>query len=97
MEFSREEQRAIIKFFCAKGENCFNIYRELVSVCGDSALDYSNVNRWMAKFKRGRVSSSSAVYQSLKHIPKDSYKKCYEKWVGSWQLCLDKEGDYVEK
>jgi len=45
MEFSGEEQRAIIKFCCAKGENCVNIYRELVSVCGDSALDYSNVNR----------------------------------------------------
>jgi len=44
MEFSREEQRVIINFF-AKGENCVNIYRELVSVCGDSALDYSNVNR----------------------------------------------------
>ena len=54
MEFSREEQRAIIKF-C---ENCVNIYCELVSVCGDSALDYSNVNRWMAKFKKGRVSST---------------------------------------
>jgi hypothetical protein len=41
--------------------------------------------------------SRSAVYQSLKHIPKEPYKKCYEKWVGRWQLCLDKEGDYVEK
>ena len=59
MEFSREEQRAIIKF-C---ENCVNIYRELVSVCGDSALDYSNVNRWMAKFKKGRVSSTDSVQQ----------------------------------
>ena len=46
------------KFFCAKGENCVNIHRELVLVCGDSALDYSNVNRWMAKFKTGRVSST---------------------------------------
>ena len=54
MEFTREEQRAIIKFFCAKVENCANIHRELVSVCGDSALDYSNVNRWMAKFKKGK-------------------------------------------
>jgi len=58
MEFSREEQRAIINFFCAKGDNCVNIHRELVSVCGGSALDYSNVNRWMAKFKKGRVSST---------------------------------------
>src|SRR5215469_15123515 len=58
MEFSREEQRAIIKFCCAKGENCVYIYHELVSVCGDSALDYSNVNRWMTKFKKGRVSST---------------------------------------
>jgi len=43
------------------------------------------------------ISLGSAVYQSLKHVCKDSYKKCYEKWVGCWQLCLDKEGDYVEK
>ena len=46
------------KSFCAKGENCVNIHHELASVCGDSALDYSNVNRWMAKFKKGRVSST---------------------------------------
>jgi len=58
MEFPGEEQHAIIKFFCAKGENCVNIHCELVSVCGDSALDYSNVNRWMAKFKKGRVFST---------------------------------------
>ena len=42
------------KIFFAKGENCVNIHRELVSVWGDSALDYSNVNRWMAKFKKGK-------------------------------------------
>ena len=41
-----------------KGENCVNIHHELVSVCGDIALDYSNVNRWMAKFKMGSVSST---------------------------------------
>ena len=58
MEFSREEQRAIINFFCAKGESCVNIHHEHVSICGDSALDCSNVNRWMAKFKKGRVSST---------------------------------------
>ena len=61
MEFSREEQRAIKKFFCAKGENCVNIHRKLVSVCGDSALDYSNVNRWMEKFKKGRVSRTDLL------------------------------------
>ena len=81
MEFSREEQHAIIQFFCAKGENCVNIYCELVSVCGDSALDYSNVNLRGRQFP-SRSSLGSAVYQSLKHIPKDSYKKCYEKGLG---------------
>ena len=96
MDFSREEQRAIIKFFCAKGENCVNIYRELVSVCGDSALDTLKLCLRGRQFP-SRSSLALAVCQSLKHIPKDSYKKCYEKWVGPWQLCLDKEGDYVEK
>ena len=62
LEFS-QEQHAIIKFFCAKGENSVNIHRELVSVCGDSALDYSNLNRWMAKFKKGRVSSTDLPRQ----------------------------------
>jgi hypothetical protein len=57
MEFSREERRAIIKLlFCAKGVNCVDIYREVVSVCGDSALGYSNVDRRMAKFLRDQVS-----------------------------------------
>ena len=56
MEFSRE-QRAIIKVFVQKVKSV-NIHRELVSVCGDSALEYNNVNRCMAKFKKGRVSST---------------------------------------
>jgi hypothetical protein len=47
-----------MKFVYAKGDNCVNIHRELVSVCGDSALDCSNVNRWMEKFKKRRVSST---------------------------------------
>jgi len=47
------------KIFCAKGENCVNIHRKVVSVCGDSVLDYSNVNRWMVKFKKRRVSSTA--------------------------------------
>jgi len=42
-----------------KSEKCVNIHRELVSVCGDSALDYSNVNRWMATLKAGRVSAGA--------------------------------------
>jgi len=65
MEYSQEEQHAIIKFFCAKGENCINIHRELVSVCGDSALDYNNVNRWMEKFKKRRVSSTDLPHPGL--------------------------------
>jgi len=78
MEFSREEQRVIIKLFCAKGENCVNIHRELVSVCGDSALDCSNVNRWMAKFKKGRVSCPAPTCRAqggLAHLARMPTKK----------------------
>ena len=49
------------KYFYAESDNCGNIHRELVSVCGDSALDYSNVNSWMAKFKKGRMSSTDLL------------------------------------
>ncbi|PSN50607.1 hypothetical protein C0J52_17386 [Blattella germanica] len=56
MEFSKEEQHAIINFICV------NIYCELVSVYGDKALGYSNMNRWMTKFKTGSVSSADLLW-----------------------------------
>ena len=43
------------KYFYAESDNCGNIHRELVSVCGDSALDCSNVNSWMGKLKSFRT------------------------------------------
>ena len=92
MEFSREEQRAIIKFFVQKVKTVLIFIVNLSQFVG-IVLKLSLQGRQF----HSRSSLGSAVYQSLKHIPKDSYKKCYEKWVGRWQLCLDKEGDYVEK
>ena len=92
MEFSREERRAIIKFFVQKVKTLLIFIVNLSQFVG-IVLKLSLRGRQF----HSRSSLGSAVYQSLKHIPKDSYKKCYEKWVGRWQLCLDKEGDYVEK
>jgi hypothetical protein len=47
MEFSRDKQCAIIKCFCAKGENCVNIHRELVWVCGDTAMWLCYYSSWI--------------------------------------------------
>lgn len=54
--FSREEQRAVIRFLWLKGQKGDEIHKELRSVLGESAFSRKTVFQWIADFKGGRTS-----------------------------------------
>ena len=51
-----QEQRAYIKFRSLLKDSNRNIHNDLVGVCGDQALAYSTVRRWVRLFREGRDS-----------------------------------------
>jgi histone-lysine N-methyltransferase SETMAR len=53
--FSREEQRAVIRFFFHKGMTGTAIHRELRDVLGENALSLRAVYQWVEHFKEGRT------------------------------------------
>ena len=55
-EFTREEQRAVIRFLFLKGKTGTEIHDELKSVLGESAMSRTCVYEWVNKFKAGRTS-----------------------------------------
>ena len=51
-----QEQRAYIKFRSLLKDSNRNIHNDLVKVCGDQALAYSTVRRWVQLFREERDS-----------------------------------------
>ena len=53
---SRVEQRAVIRFFWAKGLSTAEIHNEMQPVYGHKCFNLSVVKRWCRKFFNGRTS-----------------------------------------
>ena len=64
------EQRAVIRYLCAKGEKPAKIHQELVLVYGESCLDDSSVRRWCRAFKEGKTSIENEARSGR---PRDSF------------------------
>ena len=51
---SKEDQRSWLKIECARGLNARQCYEGLQEACGEHALPYCTVARWVKAFKEGR-------------------------------------------
>ena len=49
---ARQKQRAVIEFLVAEGETSLKIHNRLKNVYKDNTIDYSNVKRWVQRFKK---------------------------------------------
>ena len=47
-----QKQRAVIEFLVAEGETPLRIHNWLKNVYKDNTIDYSNVKRWVQRFKK---------------------------------------------
>jgi len=52
--FSKQEQRSWIKIECARGRTARQCHQGLQEACGESALPYRTVARWVKVFNEGR-------------------------------------------
>ena len=52
--FSKQEQRSWIKIECARGRIARHCHQGLQEACGESALPYRTVARWVKAFNKGR-------------------------------------------
>ena len=52
--FSKQEQRSWIKIECARGHTARQCHQGLQEDCGESALLYRTVARWVKAFNEGR-------------------------------------------
>jgi len=52
--FSKQEQRSWIKIECARGHTARQCHQGLQEACGESALPYRTVARWVKAFNEGR-------------------------------------------
>jgi len=54
--FTKEDQRSWIKIEVARGHSAQICFQELREACGDAALPYGTVARWMKLFRERRDS-----------------------------------------
>ena len=52
--FSKQEQRSWIETECARGRTARQCHQGLQEACGESALPYRTVARWLKAFNEGR-------------------------------------------
>ncbi|PSN57987.1 hypothetical protein C0J52_08116 [Blattella germanica] len=52
--FTKQDQRSWLKIECARGRNARQCYEILQDVCGENALPYRTVARWVKAFNEGR-------------------------------------------
>jgi len=62
--FLKQEQRSWIKIECARGRTARQCHQGLQEACGESALPYRTVARWVKAFYEGR----QAVDHSIRTI-----------------------------
>ena len=90
---SRNKQRAITRFFWAKGHTPTEIFNEMHSVYGQKCLTRSIIHRWCEKFPE----AEEFVREWLTQQTVSFFAEGIQKLVSRWDKCLHVLGGYVEK
>ena len=90
--FSKQEQRSWIKIECARGRTARQCHQGLQEACGESALPYRTVARWVKAFNEGR----QAVDRSIRTINTTGAAKRVLRLPHRWQRVVHNAGDFTE-
>ncbi|PNF35582.1 hypothetical protein B7P43_G02399 [Cryptotermes secundus] len=66
--FTKQEQRSWIKIEVARGCSVRNCYQGLREACGDAALPYRAVARWVKLFREGRDAVQASRHSGRPHV-----------------------------
>ena len=69
----KKDHRIWLKTECARGRNAILCYKGLHEACGERALSYCTVARWIKAFKEGR--------QNITHMPRAGHPAVREEDV----------------
>ena len=70
---SVEEQRSYIKIEYLRGKSGNEIYENLCDACGNNALSFKTVHRWLARFSAGKTDISDEARSGRPHEATDPY------------------------
>jgi len=90
--FSKQEQRSWIKIECARGRTARQSHQGLQEACGEFALPYRTVARWVKALNEGRQAVD-------RYIPTINTTGAAEGILGlphRWQRVVHNVGDYIE-
>jgi len=90
--FSKREQRSWIKIECARGRTARQCHQGLQEACGQSALPYRTVARWVKAFNEGR----QAADRSIRTINTTGAAEGVLRLPHRWQRVVHNAGDYID-
>ena len=67
---ARQKQRAVIEFLVAEGETFLRIHNQLKNVYKENNIDYSNVKRWVQRFKKSTEDHEEVGKVSITNKPR---------------------------
>ena len=70
---SVEEQRSYIKIEHLRGKSDKEIHEKLCEACGNNALSFKTVYRWLARFSAGKTDISDEARSGRPHEANDPY------------------------
>ena len=90
--FLKQEQRRWIKIECARGRTARKCHQGFQEACGESALPYRTVARWVKAFNEGRQAADC----SIRTINTTGAAKGILRLPHRWQWVVHNAGDYTE-
>ena len=67
---AHQKQRAVIEFLVAEGETSLKIHNQMKNVYKDNTIDYSNVTRWVQRFKKSTEDHEEVGKASIADKPR---------------------------
>ena len=81
--FTKEDQRSWIKIEVARGRSAQTCFQGLQEACGDAALPYLTVARWVKLFHEGTDSIQDSCHSGRPHVDNHTTELLASCWMSN--------------